>query len=32
MTGSLTRQYLAEPGDLFEATWSPLGGVTAEFI
>jgi 2-keto-4-pentenoate hydratase len=32
MTGSLTRQYLAQSGDRFEATWSPLGSVTAEFV
>ncbi|HEY1294621.1 MAG TPA: fumarylacetoacetate hydrolase family protein [Chloroflexota bacterium] len=32
MTGSLTRQYLAESGDVFEATWLPFGSVTAEFI
>jgi 2-keto-4-pentenoate hydratase len=31
MTGSLTRQYLAESGDIFEATWWPFGSVTAEF-
>jgi 2-keto-4-pentenoate hydratase len=32
MTGSLTRQYLAQPGDVFEAVWQPFGSVTAEFI
>ena len=32
MTGSLTRQYLAQSGDIFEATWSPFGSVTAEFV
>jgi 2-keto-4-pentenoate hydratase len=31
MTGSLTRQYLAQSGDIFEATWLPFGSVTAEF-
>jgi 2-keto-4-pentenoate hydratase len=32
MTGSLTRQYLAHAGDVFEATWWPFGSVTAEFV
>jgi 2-keto-4-pentenoate hydratase len=31
MTGSLTRQFQAQRGDTFRATWQPLGVVIAEF-
>jgi 2-keto-4-pentenoate hydratase len=32
MTGSLTRQYRAQQGDTFQASWQPLGTVVAEFV
>jgi 2-keto-4-pentenoate hydratase len=32
MTGSLTRQFLAQRGDRFRANWRPLGSVAAEFV
>jgi 2-keto-4-pentenoate hydratase len=32
MTGSLTRQFLAQRGDKFQANWQPLGSVVAEFV
>ena len=32
MSGSFTRQYLLNPGDRIDATFTPVGTVRAEFI
>jgi 2-keto-4-pentenoate hydratase len=32
MSGSFTRQYLLNPGDRIEASFTPVGQVRAEFL